>query len=222
MRLVTRYKYYSHQIKQMSTSTKTDVTNDSASNSGQKENRTETDKVKDEKETIKVKESKFYELVDWLEKWGYKVIDRTKENKIDEIEFQAEIYPLLPYSSGLNTPLFLEFQNDLDDGFIIRTTFNLDKEIESHLKNQKNTAREIALTYIEIEHLVLPLRVSMINSHPSINLYRVVFYNGLKKQFFYDCIIDLVNSMTLVIGKWDSKYYDVKPKSATDQPDDKK
>ena len=190
----------------MSTSTKLDVTNNLTLNNGQKENTMEKDKVKDEKELIKVKESKFYELVDWLEKWGYKVIDRTKESKIKEIEFQAEIYPLLPYSSGLNTPLFLEFQNDLDDGFIIRITFNLDKDIESHLKNQKDMARETALTYIEIEQIVLPMKISMINSHPLINLYKVAFYNDLKRQFFYDCIIDLVNSMSLVIGKWDAKY----------------
>ncbi len=42
-------------------------------------------KVKDEKELVKAKESEFYELVDWLEKWGYKVTDRTKKSKIEEI-----------------------------------------------------------------------------------------------------------------------------------------
>ncbi len=128
----------------------------------------------------------------------------------------------MPYSSGLNTHLFLEFQNDLDDGFIIRTTFNLDKDIESHLKNQKDMTRETALTYIEIDQLVLPLKISMIKSHPLINLYKVVFYNDFKKQFFYDCIIYLVNLMSLVIGKWDSKYHDVKPKRAPDQSEEKK
>jgi hypothetical protein len=206
----------------MPTTKKPDVTNNSTLNNGQKENTTEKDKVKDEKELIIDKESKFNELVDWLEKWGYKVIDRTKESKLEEIEFQAEIYPLLPYSSGLNTPLFLEFQNDLDDGFIIRTTFKLDEDIESLLKNQKNMARDIALTHIEIEQLVLPLKISMIKSHPFINLYKVVFYNDLKSQFFYDSLIDLVNSMSLVIGKWDAKYLDVKPKNAADQSKGKK
>ena len=201
----------------MSTTTKPNVTNNSTIEDGQKENTPEKDKVKDEKELIKEKESKFHELVDLLEKWGYKVIDRTKESKIEGIEFQAEIYPLLPYSSGLNTPLFLEFQNDLDDGFIIRTTFRLDEDIESHLKNQKNMARETALTYIEIEQIVLPLKISMIKSHPFINLYKVIFYRDLKRQSFYDCIVDLVNSMSLVIGKWDAKYHDVKPKSAAEQ-----
>lgn len=201
----------------MSTTTKPNVTNNSTIVDGQKENTTEKDKVKDGKELIKEKESKFYELVDLLEKWGYKVTDRTKESKIEGIEFQAEIYPLLPYSSGLNTPLFLEFQNDLDDGFIIRTTFKLDEDIESHLKNQKNMARETALTYIEIEQIVLPLKISMIKSHPFINLYRVVFYRDLKRQSFYDSIVDLVNSMSLVIGKWDAKYHDVKTKSDAEQ-----
>jgi len=201
----------------MSTTTKPNVTNNATIEDGQKENSAEKDKVKDEKELIKEKESKFHELVGLLEKWGYKVIDRTKEIKIEGIEFQAEIYPLLPYSSGLNTPLFLEFQNDLDDGFIIRTTFKLDEDIESHLKNQKNMARETALTYIEIEQIVLPLKISMIKSHPFINLYKVVFYMDLKRQSFYDYIVDLVNSMSLVMGKWDAKYHDVKSKSAAEQ-----
>ena len=75
----------------MSTSTKPDVTNNLTIKVGQKENTVEKDKVKDEQEPFKAKEQKFYELVDWLEKWGYKVIDRTKENKIEGIEFQAEI-----------------------------------------------------------------------------------------------------------------------------------
>ncbi len=205
----------------MSTSKEPDVTKDSPSNNEQKEGTIKKDTVMDEKQLIKVKESKFYELIDWLKKWGYKVIDRTKENKIIEIQFQAEVQPLLPYSSGLNTPFFLEFQNDLDDGLIIRTTFELDKNIETHLKNQ-NLAREIDLTYIEIEQFLLPMKISMIKSHPLINLYKVIFYGDLKKQFFYDCIIDLVNSMSLAIGKWDEKYYGVKPKNVSDQSQEKK
>src|SRR5215218_5881438 len=100
----------------MSTSTEPDVTKDSTSNNEQKEGNVKKDTVMDEKQLIKVKESKFYELIDWLQKWGYKVTDRTKENKITDIQFQAEVQPLLPYSSGLNTPFFIEFQNDLDDG----------------------------------------------------------------------------------------------------------
>ena len=78
--------------------------------------------------------------------------------------------------------------------------------------------REIELTYMEIEQLLLPMKISMIKSHPLINLYKVIFYDGLKKQFFYDCVIDLVNSMSLAIGKWDEKYYGVKTKNESDQP----
>ena len=103
-----------------------------------------------EDQLISTKESKFNELIEMLQKWGYKVVNKTKENKIKDIQFKAEISPLVSYSSGTNTPFFLEFQNDLDDGFIIRTTFELDKNIELHLKNQ-NRAREIELTYIQIE-----------------------------------------------------------------------
>ena len=205
----------------MSTSKEPDVTKDSASSNEQKEGTIKKDTVMDEKQLIKVKESKYYELIDWLQKWGYKVIDRTKENKITDIQFQAEVQPILPYSSGLNTPFFLEFQNDLDDGLIIRTTFELDKNIEIHLKNQ-NMVREMELTYIEIEQLLLPMKISMIRSHPLINLYKVIFYDDLKKQFFYDCIIDLVNSMSLAIGKWDEKYYEVKPENVSDKPQEKK
>jgi hypothetical protein len=194
----------------MPASTLPDVTKNPTLNNGQKETTIE-------KESIKVKEIKFHELVNWLEKWGYKVIDKTKENKIEGIEFQAEVYPLLPYSSGANTPLFLEFQNDLEEGLIIRTTFEIDKDIESHLKKQ-NMARATTLTYIEIEQIVLPMKVSMIRSHPQINLYKVVFYDGLKKQYFFDCIINLINSMSIIIDKWDAKYYEIKTKTLQSIP----
>ncbi len=156
----------------MSTSTKPDVTNNFTLINWQKENVAEKGKMKGEKELIKFKELKLYELAEWLEKCGHKVTDRTKEIKIKEIEFQSEIYPLLPYpSSGLNTPLILEFQDDLDGGFMIRTTFSLDKDIDRHLENQKSMARETALTYMEIERLVMFLKVSQIKFYPLIYPY---------------------------------------------------
>ena len=64
----------------MSTSKEPDVTKDSTSNNDQKEGTVKKDTVVDEKQLIKVKESKFYELIDWLQKWGYKVTDRTKSH----------------------------------------------------------------------------------------------------------------------------------------------
>ena len=106
----------------------------------------------------------------------------------------------MPYSSGLSTPFFLEFQKDLDDGFIIRTTFELDKNIESQI-----TRNEMDLTYIELDSLILPMNISMIKSHPLISLYKVIFYDGLSKPFFLDAITALISSMSIVIGKWTKK-----------------
>lgn len=162
------------------------------------------------KSILEVKRSKFNELVDWLKKWGFNVIDKSKDNKILGIEFQAEIQPQLPYSSGLSTPFYLEFQDDLEDGLIIRTTFELDKNIEIYLDSQ-NRAREIELTHIEIGQLVLPLRISIIREHPFIKLYKVIFITNLDKQFFLDSITDLMNSMSIIIGKWDERYYQIRP-----------
>ena len=152
---------------------------------------------------MKLKESKFYELIDWLKKWGYETKDTTKENKTEGIEFQAQISPQLPYSSGLSTPFFLEFQKDLDDGFIIRTTFELDKNIESQI-----TGKELDLTYMELDSLILPKNISMIKSPPLINLYKVIFYDGLSKQFFLDAVTALIGSMSIVIGKWNKKSHE--------------
>lgn len=101
---------------------------------------------------------------------------------------QAEVSLLLPYYSDLNTPFYLEFQDDFDDGFIM-TTFLRDKNIETFLIKQYN-AREIKLTYLEIEQIVLPMKINMMRSHPSVNLYKVIFYDELKKQFFLDSIND--------------------------------
>lgn len=157
-----------------------------------------------------LKKSRFEELVHWLRQWGFKVTDKTKENKIPGIEFQAEIQPQVPYSSGLSTPFYLEFQDDLDDGLIIRTSFELDKNIDIYLKSQKK-AREIELTYIEISQLVLPLRISIIRDHPLIKLYKIIFTANLDKQLFFDSITDLMNSMSIIVGKWDERYYQLKP-----------
>jgi hypothetical protein len=167
--------------------------------------------IDNKNQLIKIKELKFKELIGWLKKWGYKVIDRSNENNINDIQFKAEISPLVPYSSGTNTPFYLEFQNDFDDGFIIRTTFELDKNIELYLKNQKK-AREIELTYIQIEQIILPIKISIIRAHPIINMYKIIFTEELTKQFFFDCINDLTSAMSLIIGKWDEKYYEILPK----------
>lgn len=152
----------------------------------------------------------FNELIKWFKEWGHEVVDTTKKNPILDIQLQAKINPLLPYSSGLNTPFFLEFQNDLDDGFIIRTTFELDENIDLFLKKQNNS-KEIELIYIQIEQLVLPLGISIIKSHPNIFLYKILFYKELKKQYFLDSINNLVHSMILITGKWDEKYYQSRP-----------
>jgi len=162
---------------------------------------------------VNLKRSKFAEMISWLQSWGYKVVDKTNSVIITGIELQAEVIPRIPYSSGLSTPFYLEFQDDLSDGFILRTTFELDKNIEIHLNTQLRP-KEIELTYIEINQLILPLKVSIIRDHPFIKLYKVVFTDGLDKQYFLDCITDLMNSMSLIIGKWDAKYYSVPPKES--------
>lgn len=162
------------------------------------------------KSKLELKKSRFEELVHWLRQWGFKVTDKTKENKIPGIEFQAEIQPQVPYPSGLSTPFYLEFQDGLDDGLIIRTTFELDKNIEIYL-NTQNRAREIELTYIEIGQLVLPLRISIIREHPLTKLYKIIFTTNLDKQLFFDSITDLMNSMSIIVGKWDERYYQLKP-----------
>jgi len=174
--------------------------------------------IDNKRDSINAKESKFNELIQWLQKWGYKVIDWSGENRNADILFKAEIAPLVPYSSGTNTPLYLEFQKGFDEGFIIRTTYELDKYIELHLRNQ-NRAREIELAYIEIEQIILPMRVSIIRAPSIINIYKVIFSEQLTKQFFYDCITDLINAMSLIIGKWDQKYYEIRPKTTKEEPD---
>lgn len=187
----------------MSTSNKTDSAAESTSSNVSKEITVEKDAGKDGTEVMKLKKSKFYELIDWLKKWGYETKDTTKENKTEGIEFQAQISPQLPYPSGLSTPFFLEFQKDLDDGFIIRTTFELDKNIESQI-----TGKELDLTYIELDSLILPKNISMIKSPPLINIYKVIFYDGLSKQFFLDAVTALISSMSIVIGKWNQKSHE--------------
>lgn len=115
-------------------------------------------------------------MISWLKNWEYEVKDSTKDNKIQGIEFQAQIKPQLPYPSGLSTSLYLEFQKDLDYGFILRTIFELDKQMENKM-NKEN----FDITYTDLEIVIYSLNISMIQSYPLINIYKVMFHENLAK-----------------------------------------
>lgn len=180
----------------MSTSSKTETTTGSASSNAGSKTTVEKQVVDVKEETIKIKDLKFQELIDWLKKWGYEIKDTSKENKIEGIELQAQITPQLPYTTGVTTPLYLEFQKDLDDGFILRTTF----EFALREKVQANEA-DFDIGFSQLENLIYPMNVSMIKSYPLINIYKVIFYENLTKQIFLDSINGLIHSMSLIIGK---------------------
>ncbi|MGD9533629.1 MAG: hypothetical protein AB7V56_07660 [Candidatus Nitrosocosmicus sp.] len=183
----------------MSESNKTEtMTNSISSSNTHKDSTLEKNKVKNNTESnlTKSKEHQFQEIVSWLRKWGYETKDSTKDNKIEGIEYQAQITPQLPYSSGSSTPLFLEYQKDLDDGFIIRTTFELDNQTESKIKEEN-----FDIEYSELESIIYPMNISMIKSYPSINVYKVMFHEDLTKRLFLEGLTGIIHSMSLIISK---------------------
>lgn len=188
----------------MSTSNKTETTADSGSSNAGNETTVEKQVIKKEDELIKIKEQKFQELNNWLKKWGYETKDSTKENKTEGIEFQTQITPQLPYASGISTPLYLEFQKDLDDGFILRTTYEF-------IEQNKNQANQVSFdqSYNQLENVIYPMNVSMIKSYPSINIYKVIFYDDITKQTFLDSVNCIIHSMSLIIGKMDESFKEV-------------
>jgi hypothetical protein len=185
----------------MSESNKTEaMTNSTSSNNIHKETTDEKKVVNNEVELPRSEEQKFQELISWLKKWGYEIKDNTKDNKIEGIEFQAKITPQLPYSSGLSTPLYLEFQKDLEDGFIIRTTFEIDKQMENKM-NEEN----FDIVYTELESIIYPMNISMIKSYSLINVYKVMFHEDLTKRLVLDGLTALNHSMSLIISKMNQK-----------------
>jgi hypothetical protein len=210
MRLESEFKYLHNLLKDgnMSESNKTEtMTNSTTSSSNtQKDTTIEKKEVKNNNEAdlTKSKEQQFQELISWLKKWGYKTKDSTKDNKIEGIEYQAQITPQLPYSSGLSTPVFLEFQKDLDDGFIIRTTFELDKQTQNKI-NEEN----FDIVYSELESIIYPMNISMIRSYPSVNLYKVMFHEDLTKHLFLEGLTGLIHSLSLIISKMDQRSREV-------------
>jgi hypothetical protein len=184
----------------MSESNKTeDMTNSTTpSSNAQKDTTIEKKEVKinNEADLTKSQEQQFQELINWLKKWGYETKDSTKDNKIEGIEYQAQITPQLPYASGLSTPLFLEFQKDLDDGFIIRTTFELDKQTQGKINEEG-----FEIVYNELESVIYPMNISMIKSYPSVNVYKVMFHEDLTKRLFLEGLTGLIHSMSLITSK---------------------
>ena len=143
-------------------------------------------------------------MISWLKNWGYEVKDSTKDNKIQGIEFQAQIKPQLPYPSGLSTSLYLEFQKELDYCFILRTIFELDKQMENKM-NKEN----FDIKYTDLESVIYSLNISMIQSYPLINIYKVMFHEDLTKRLFLEGINGLVHSMSLIISKMNKKSREV-------------
>lgn len=192
----------------MSESNKTEtITNSTTSSSNtQKDTTIEKKEVKnsDQTDMTKSKEQQFKEIINWLKKWGYETKDSTKDNKIEGIEYQAQITPQLPYSSGLSTPLFLEFQKDLDDGFIIRTTFELDQQTQDKINEES-----FDIAYTDLERSIYPMNISMIKSYPSVNIYKVMFYDDLTKRLFLEGLTGLIHSMSLIVSKMDQKSHEV-------------
>jgi len=92
--------------------------------------------------------------------------------------------------------LYLEFQQDLDDGFILRTTFEF-------LEKKDTQTNEINFDsgYNQLENLIYPMNVSMIKSYPLINIYKVIFYDVLTKQVFLDSVNGLIHAMSLIVNK---------------------
>lgn len=201
MRLDLQFKYHFNLlIEGMSEPNKAENITKSTSSNTQMETTGEKKLGNDEVELVMFKEQKFQELIDWLNNWGYKTKNSTKDNKIEGIEFQAHITPQLPYASGLFTPLFLEFQKDLDDGFIIRTTFVLEKQMENEV-NEEN----FDVVYTELESVIYPMNISMIKGYPSINVYKVMFYEDLTKRLFLEGLTGLIHSMSLITSKMNQK-----------------
>jgi hypothetical protein len=191
----------------MSESNKTETLTNSTSSSNTQEDTTiekKEDKVSNQTDMTKSKEQQFKELISWLKKWGYETKDSTKDNKIEGIEYQAQITPQLPYSSGLSTPLFLEFQKDLDDGFIIRTTFELDKQTQGKINEES-----FDIAYTDLERSIYPMNISMIKSYPMINVYKVMFYDDLTKRLFLEGFTGLIHSMSLIISKMNQRSQEV-------------
>jgi hypothetical protein len=116
MRLESEFKYLHNLLKDgnMSESNKTEtMTNSTTSSSNtQKDTTIEKKEVKNNNEAdlTKSKEQQFQELISWLKKWGYKTKDSTKDNKIEGIEYQAQITPQLHTRLDYPHPCFWNFK----------------------------------------------------------------------------------------------------------------
>jgi len=72
----------------MSTSNKIDTDTEYTSSNVNKEITVEKDAGKNGTELMKLKESKFYELIDWLKKWGHEVKDTQRKIKLKVSNFK--------------------------------------------------------------------------------------------------------------------------------------
>jgi hypothetical protein len=159
-------------------------------------------------EEINIKEAAFYKITQWLSDYGFQVNISTKNNNSNaEIQFEAEVYP------SKESPMFfyLTFGKDLRDGFSTIANMDLPEEIQKAINAL--VERDQQQIYMDIRKLVYPLNINCDTRFPRITLHKLIFIDSLKeKQFFFDCVFNLINAMQLISATFDETYYSLYPK----------
>lgn len=148
---------------------------------------------------LNIKETVFNKIIHWIEEVGGKVEVLTRKASVDaEIQFEAKCYPV-----GDEGMFYLiTFNNKLRDCFTIGANMYFKEEDAKSIEGLTKKDRD--QIFIDIRKLTYPLHIDLTAKFPATSFYKLIFIDSLKeKQYFFDCVSNLLNAMQLVSARFD-------------------
>jgi len=143
---------------------------------------------------LNIKEAAFNKIIQWIDEAGGKVdiLTRNKNANI-EIQFGAKCYPV----GDASMFHLIIFSNKLRDCFTIGANMYFKEEDAKSI--EWLTKKDQDQIFIDIRKITYPLHIDLTTS-----FYKLIFIDSLKeKQYFFNCVSNLLNATQLVSARFD-------------------
>lgn len=142
---------------------------------------------------LKIKEVNFNKVCDWLSSYPEQFnCEKIKEIKDKDTQFLARV-ELKSKHTGL--PFEIKFKKELPDSFFITAHTFLDDDLKKSIDALRK--KEQQQIYMDLRIWIYPLNIQFDMDFPRMSFFKLIFYENLSKQLFFDSINNLSHAINL-------------------------
>lgn len=151
---------------------------------------------------LKIKEANFNKVCDWILQYpGQFDLEKVKDIKDSDVEFLA--YVSLK-GKGITLPFDVTFRRDLPDSFMITANTFLSEDLKKSVDALR--WKEQQQIYIDLRIWIYPLNIQFTPDYPNMRFFKLIFYENLTKQFFFDSVNNLAQAVQLSNMRYDMEH----------------